>query len=83
MLNLIPSPKSIEYGKGYLSTNAILPFNGFADERILVQINKLPTAPNGSKLTLTIGEQDNENYSIQISETGIEIIAEGVRGGFY
>lgn len=83
MLNLIPAPKQIEYKDGYLSLNAIAPFDGQVDGRILDQIAKLPTAKNGCPLTLNIGSTDSESYGIEIAPNGIVITADGVRGGFY
>ena len=83
MLNIIPTPKSIEYKKGFLSVKAISQFVGLVDQRILTQIAKLPTDSNGVSLTLNIDENNSENYTIEITTSGIVITANGIRGGFY
>jgi hypothetical protein len=83
MLNLIPAPKKIQYQNGFLKVKAIAPFNGQLDERLLAQLNKLPTAENGCEISFEIGQSSSENYSLEIIQNGIKILADGIRGGFY
>lgn len=83
MLKLIPNVKNIEYTKGYLNSNRILPFSGQVDDRIKIQLKKLPNGENGIPLEILIGKGCLEGYRLEINEDKICIEAESEKGVFY
>ncbi len=83
MINLIPSVKKLEEKNGFLKKSAIYYDTLCCDKRIVSALSKLPFDKDGAKLTITVGNQNSEEYEIWINEENIEINATGSQGAFY
>ncbi len=82
-LKLIPQPKEIITKNGFLENRSIKIRTDEIDLHICRLLKKLPLSENGVDLKLEIGSKDEEGYNLKISESGIEIKADGVKGAFY
>ncbi len=84
MLHLIPAPKKIVKHTENLLRKTLFFSEAPIDPRLKKQIDKLPLAEDGIPLTVKYGSEENaESYSLTVSNAGIRLSADGVRGAFY
>ena len=82
-MKLIPQVKKLEIKKGRLLKKGIAPFEKCVDFRLKKAIEKLPTHPNGAKLSINAKDGDGEKYTLEIFEDEIKITSDGLRGAFW
>lgn len=82
-MNLIPSPKKIEIGEGFLNKKAIKINNMPEDERIIKALKSFSIDDNGTPMEISMGYCESEKYIIIIEEERIIIQSEGAAGVFY
>jgi len=83
MLKLIPSVKSLAETGGVLKKSAIFYNSGALDPRLEAVLSKLPFAEDGAPVTVSVSGTEGEGYSLQITEDGVSVAAEGPAGAFY
>ena len=83
MLNLIPMVKHLEVKDGFLSHKTVYYNTSDLDKRLLNALSALPHGENGAKLDINVGNANNEEYELIITEEGITINAQCTKGAFY
>ena len=82
-MNLIPTPKDMRIGEGYLRHKACRLPDELPDERLNKALLKLPVAQDGAMLSVDIRDEGSDAYTLCVKEDQIEICARGVSGAFY
>lgn len=82
-MQLIPKPMKVTPKEGKISYRGICGVEGAEDIRIQKAAEKLPRDETGALLKICAGQGDGEGYNLCLTETEIEIQAEGLRGAFY
>ena len=80
---LIPSPKKTVITDKFIEKTPLKVELTFADTRISAAVSKLPVASDGTKLHITSGNKNSEEYILKICDDGIFIDSEGPAGAFY
>ena len=83
MLSLIPAVKSLKMQEGKLRKKAIYFDETGMDPRLIKALQKLPTTPDGAKLTVSLTGEAGEGYTLSVTEEAIAITAESPAGAFY
>ena len=83
MLKLIPRVKYIEEKEVFLKVNAISGFTKGLDRRLERVIETFAQDKNGVFLSVEIKGGEGEEYTLDILENEIKIVAETDRGAFY
>ncbi len=83
MLKLIPQVKYIEEKEVFLKVKAISGFNKGLDRRLERVIETLPQDTSGVFLTVEIKDGEGEEYTLNVSDEEIRIVAECDRAAFY
>lgn len=81
MLKLIPAVKNLQIREGFLRKKAIIP-PACPDSRLSKAFAKLPCAPDGVTVMLTIGGDGSEGYRLTVEIDRIAIYAESAAGAF-
>lgn len=82
-MKLIPAPRLLQQTEEIITNKAVFFEGTNLDGRLLLAIEKLPNDPQGLPLTLQIGEGKEENYTLDVTGTGITVTAPGAVGAFY
>ena len=82
-MNLIPMPKKMTKKEDCFENTAVKPVHTICDERLLKAIEKLPVSDSGAELYVTIANEKNEKYVIEIFRNKITLNAGSERGAFY
>ena len=81
-MHLIPAVKEMTCREGFLMGRTVCPdYTG--DSRLEKALTKLPCEEGGILLTLTVGQEAAESYSLTVNPDSIAICAEGPTGAFY
>ncbi len=83
MLKLIPAVKELRARDGKVTKRSVAPVDGISDARLQKALAKLPVAPDGLALSLCIGKDESEEYTLTLDAERVSITAGGARGAFY
>jgi len=83
MITLIPAVKELTVNSGTLTKKAISFDISSCSKRLAKALGKLPTAADGTPLTITYENTDGEGYSLVITLDTIAISAESEQAAFY
>ncbi len=83
MITLIPAVKELTVNPGTLTKKAISFDTSACSERLVKALGKLPTAADGTPLTVTYENTDGEGYSLVITPDAITVSAESEQAAFY
>lgn len=93
-MNLIPNVKSLEIRNGFLNKRTITFNEDNLDTRLVLALKKLPCAPNGTKVEISINAvceeaaevfqgQISEGYELYVGEDYISVRSNSTAGAFY
>ena len=76
MLKLIPAAKKLEIKAGKLTKKAISFDKAGLDPRLVKALCKLPTAEDGTKLSVTLTGEAGEGYTLDVAENAVDFLTE-------
>lgn len=82
-MNLIPMPKRMETGEGFLTKHTVCIVSQTGDERLQKALQKLPAASGGIVMEMMIADGNSERYTLTIEQERILLTADGAQGAFY
>lgn len=83
MLHLIPRVKCLDVLPGTLEKRAISCDGLVCDGRVRAALDRLPQAPDGVPVTVTVTGDGGEGYELWVEERAVRIEAPGPAGAFY
>lgn len=82
-MKLIPNVKQLEVKAGYLFNKTLHLVTDNLDSRLITAMDKFLLSKNGTPVWISVSDNLEEGYRLDITEKSIEITADGPAGAFY